>query len=125
MTKRSPDNRTEVATKRRAYLASLPPAVRTRMKAVRDIVRAIAPDAVEVFSYGIPGFKLDGKPLVWYAAFTHHTSLYPMTASIRKAHAAALKGYEMSTGTVRFPLDEPLPSALVKRLIKARLAELR
>jgi uncharacterized protein YdhG (YjbR/CyaY superfamily) len=95
------------------------------MKAIRDMVRAITPDAVEVFSYGIPGFRLDGKPLVWYAAFKHHTSLYPMTASIRKAHAAALKGYKMSTGTVQFPLDEPLPTALVERLVKARLAELR
>jgi uncharacterized protein YdhG (YjbR/CyaY superfamily) len=103
----------------------LPPHARKRMKACRDIIRSIAPDAVEVFSYGIPGFKLNRKPLVWYAAFRHHTSLYPMTASIRKAHAAALKGYKMSTGTVQFPLDEPLPTALVKRLVKARLAELR
>lgn len=120
----SGDDRKQVDAKRKAYFASLPPAVRTRMKTIRDIVGDIAPDAVEVFSYGIPGFKLDGKPLVWYAAFKQHTSLYPMTASIRKAHASALKGYKMSTGTVQFRLDEPLPVALIKRLVKARLAEL-
>lgn len=123
--KQPADDRKQVDAKRRAYFASLPPAVRSRMKGIRDMVRATAPDAVEVFSYGIPGFKLDGKPLVWYAAFKHHTSLYPMTASIRKTHATALKNYKMSTGTVQFPLDEPLPVALVQRLVKARLAELR
>ncbi len=121
----SGDDRKQVDAKRREYFASLPAAVRARMKGIRDMVRAIAPDAVEVFSYGIPGFKLNGKPLVWYAAFGRHTSLYPMTGSIRKAHAAALEGYKMSTGTVQFPLDKPLPTTLVKRLIKARLAELR
>jgi uncharacterized protein YdhG (YjbR/CyaY superfamily) len=119
------DEAKQVDTKRRAYLASLPPDVRKRMKDIRDIVRGLAPDASEVFSYGIPGFRLNGKPLVWYAAFRHHTSLYPMTASIRRAHAAALKGYKMATGTVQFPLDKPLPTTLVKRLVKARLAEVR
>ena len=115
----------QVTSARQRYFAALAPPVRRRMKEVRDIVRALAPDADEVFSYGIPGFKLNGKPLVWYAAFKHHTSLYPMTAAIRKAHAAALEGYKMSTGTVQFPLDKPLPAGLVRRLVKARLVELK
>lgn len=115
----------KIDVQRREYFASLPAPARKRLKEIRDIVRTIAPDADEVFSYGIPGFALNGKPLVWYAAFKSHTSVYPMTAAIRRAHAAALKGYKMSTGTVQFPLDKPLPLGLVKRLVRARLAELK
>jgi uncharacterized protein YdhG (YjbR/CyaY superfamily) len=92
---------------------------------MREVIRAAAPDAAEGFGYGMPAFTLDGRPLVYYGAWKQHIGLYPMTAEIQRACAVELKGYETAKGAVRFPLDEPVPVALVKRLMKARVAELR
>jgi uncharacterized protein YdhG (YjbR/CyaY superfamily) len=78
-----------------------------------------------VFSYGIPGFRLEGQPLVWYAGFKQHMSMYPIGEAIRRAHAAAVEGYAFSKGTIRFPLDDPPSPALVKRLVKSRISQVR
>jgi len=109
----------------RAYLAAQPPAVRRRLQQIREIVRATAPAAVEHFSYRMPGFRLEGKTLIWYAAFKHHVSLFPITPALLRAHRIDVSRYVTSKGTIQFPLDAPLPAALVKRLVKARAAKTR
>jgi uncharacterized protein YdhG (YjbR/CyaY superfamily) len=115
----------QAAEKARAYLAALPPEARRALQKLRAAVLAAAPKAEESFSYGIPGFRLEGKALVWYAAWKQHCSLYPIGPAIVRSLGAAAEGYETAKGTIRFPLREPPPASLVKRLVRARVAELR
>ena len=105
------------------YISAQPPTHRSALRKIRATIRATAPKAVEHFSYGIPGFRLNDRPLVWYAAFKQHVSLYPVTATIKRALADAIDGYQTSTGTIRLPLDEPMPVTLIKQIVKARARE--
>ena len=109
----------------RAYYAARTPEVRRHLKRIHDAIRSAAPDAEEVFSYGIPGFRLDGKVLMWYAAWTSHTSMYPITGAVRAKHADAIAGYKTSKGTIQFPLTRLPPVTLIKRMVKTRAAEIR
>lgn len=107
------------------YLADQPEDVRATLEHVRRSVRAVAADATEKIGYGMPGFYVDGHPLVYYAAFKAHCSLFPASGAVIERFAEDLKGYGVAKGTIRFPIGEPLPAPLVKRIVKAKLDELR
>jgi len=108
----------------RDYYASLPAPVRRRVRELRGIILSAAPDAEETISYRIPAFKHNGRILVYCAGWKEHTSLYPLTAGMKQACAADLARFDTSKGTIRFPSERPLPVAVIKRLVKARLREL-
>jgi uncharacterized protein YdhG (YjbR/CyaY superfamily) len=104
------------------YLALVPEPARSTLQRMRTAIRSAVPaETTEAISYGIPAFNYKG-PLVWFAAFSNHCSFFP-TASVIKAFKNELQGYKTSKGTIHFPVDKPLPAALVKEMVKARLAE--
>ena len=104
------------------YLASVPADARAALVKLRKTIQSAAPDATEEISYQVPTFKLNGG-LVAYAAFPDHCSFFVMSTEVMRAHANELEGYPVGKGSIRFPPDEPLPAALVRKLVKARIAE--
>lgn len=105
------------------YLAGVPEPARSTLKRIRASIRsAVPPETTEAISYGMPTFKYKGS-LLAFAAFSEHCSLFPMSKAVVKTLAHDLKGFSTSKGTIRFPLDKPLSATLLKKVIKARIAE--
>ncbi|HEY1912231.1 MAG TPA: DUF1801 domain-containing protein [Vicinamibacterales bacterium] len=104
------------------YLAAVPEPARSTLEKIRAAIRAAAPEATEVISYGIPTFKYD-RALVAFGAFASHCSLFPMSYAVIDSVKDRLKSAQVSKGTIRFPLDKPLPASLVRTIVKARIAE--
>lgn len=105
------------------YLAGVPEPARSTLQKVREAIRTAAPEATETISYGMPTFKYK-RPLMAFAAFSNHCSLFPMSGAVIATFRNELKAFYTSKGTLRFPMDKPLSSALVKKLVKARVAEI-
>jgi uncharacterized protein YdhG (YjbR/CyaY superfamily) len=105
------------------YLARVSADQRAALEQLRQTIRAAVPKAEECISYGLAAFRLDGRPLVAFGAAANHCAFYPMSSSTVEAHKDELKDYDTSKGTIRFPLDKPLPAILVRKLLRARIAE--
>ena len=107
-----------------AYIASFPPAVRARLRAVRAIIRKGAPKAEEKISYGIPAYAFHGR-LLYFAAHAEHLGVYPVTAALRRDLGEALAPWvsAKAKSTIRLPYDKPLPKALLAKVVKARVQE--
>jgi uncharacterized protein YdhG (YjbR/CyaY superfamily) len=103
------------------YIATFPPEVRETLRELRATIRAAAPDAEETISYQMPTFVLKGN-LVHFAAYKNHIGFYPTPSGIA-AFAQELAAYESAKGSVRFPIDQPLPLELISRIVRFRVAE--
>jgi uncharacterized protein YdhG (YjbR/CyaY superfamily) len=104
------------------YIAAQPPAVRPKLEQVRAAIRRAVPEAVEGIGYRMPGYKLRGKPMLYFAGFKEHYSLFAASGTFFAALEEELSGYELRKGTVHFPLTEPVPVKLISRIAKLRAA---
>jgi uncharacterized protein YdhG (YjbR/CyaY superfamily) len=105
------------------YLAGVNADQRAALGKLRKSIRAVAPKAEECISYGLAAFRLNGRPLVAFGASAKHCAFYPMNSTTVEAFREQLKHFETSKGTIRFQTDNPLPATLVRKLVKARIAE--
>ena len=106
------------------YLLDVPEPAHSRLEEIRAVVRSIAPpEAAECISYRIPAFMYYG-PLIYFAAFSKHCSIFPASLAVIEEFKDELKGFKTSKGTIQFPPDKPFPASLLKRMLKARLVEL-
>jgi len=105
------------------YLAGVNADQRAALEALRRTIRAVAPKAEEYIGYGLAAFRLNGRPLVAFGASAKHCAFYPMNSTTVEAFQKQLEGFETSKGTIRFQPDNPLPAALVRKLVRARIAE--
>ena len=106
-----------------AYIAGFPRPVQTVLKRVRGILRKAVPGADEVISYQIPAYKLNGRPVLYFAAWSEHYSVYPSNARLVAAFKDELASYKLSKGTIRFPLSEPVPVKLIEGIARFRAKE--
>lgn len=107
-----------------AYLAGVPEPQRSTLSRLRATLEAILPTADQTISYGVPTFKVRGKGVAGFASFARHCSYLPMSGSVTAGLSDQLAGYETTKGSVKFPVDQPLPEPLVRALVEARLSEL-
>lgn len=105
------------------YIASRPAVVQAALQRVRGAIRKAMPDAEEVISYQMPAYRLGGGVAIYFAGWKEHYSLYPTTAPLLAAFPDELARYEVSKGTIRFPLDEPVPVKLIERIARFRAQE--
>jgi uncharacterized protein YdhG (YjbR/CyaY superfamily) len=104
------------------YINTFPKDVQIILERVRQSIRETAPEAVEAISYGIPTFKMNGRPLVHFAAWKNHIGFYPIPTAAR-AFNKELSVYKQGKGSVQFPLDNPIPYGLIKKIVAFRVAE--
>jgi uncharacterized protein YdhG (YjbR/CyaY superfamily) len=104
------------------YIATQPAAVRPKLEQVRDAIRGAVPEAVEGIGYGMPGYRLHGKPMLYFAGFKEHYSLFAASGTFFAALEDELRDYERRKGTVHFPLTKPVPVKLISRIAKLRAA---